>query len=357
MSEEKQVNEAAKELSKLGASKGGLARAEKLSPEDRSEIARLAVESRWEKAGKKILKALRIGVLKLSDDTQIPCAVLEDGTRVLRERSVAKAIGKKGSGAHWKRKKSAPDMIIPEYFSTNIERFIPNEVKQSLANPIIFKTKSGTIAKGVPATILSEICDIWVKAKEKGALSESQEKTAAKAEMLKNAISKVGIIALVDEATGYEEKRIQEEQESLQKLLALYLSEERLKWAKMFPDVYFKELFRLRGWTYNALTSKRPKLTGKITNQIVYEKLPPGVLAELRRLNPVINKKTGYRKAKFSQHLSFDLGQPDLRDHLLQLVTVMRLSKNWQNFKSNFAKAFPVPGEPQQEDLDFGDLE
>jgi len=340
MEEEKQVNEAAKELSKLGASKGGVARAQKLTPEERSEIARLAVEARWEKAGKKILKAVRIGVLKLGD-IRIPCAVLEDGTRVLRERSVAKAIGKKGSGAYWKRKKSAPNAVIPEYFSTDIERFIPDEIKQSLANPLIFKTKSGTIAKGIPATTLPEICDVWVKASKEGAFSESQKRTAANALMLKTAISKVGIIALVDEATGYEKDRIREEQEALQKLLSLYLSEERLKWAKFFPEVYYKELFRLRGWTYNALTSKRPRLLGKITNQIVYEKLPPGVLDKLKKLNPVINEK-GYRRAKFTQHLSMDIGQPDLRDHLLQLVTVLRISTNWQDFKKKFVRAFPI---------------
>ncbi|MDE2881748.1 MAG: hypothetical protein OXU35_10080 [Acidobacteriota bacterium] len=37
-------------LGRLGGLKGGPARAKKLSPERRSEIARLAVEARWKKA-------------------------------------------------------------------------------------------------------------------------------------------------------------------------------------------------------------------------------------------------------------------------------------------------------------------
>ncbi len=125
MKEEKQISEAAKELSKLGASKGGKARAEKLSPEKRSEIARLAVEARWEKTGKKILRAIYPGTLTIGE-ISIPCAVLEDGTRILRERSVAKALGKKGSGAHWQRKRSTEkSALLPEYVSAkNLDPYI-----------------------------------------------------------------------------------------------------------------------------------------------------------------------------------------------------------------------------------------
>ncbi len=47
MSEEK--NPAAVELGRLGGLKGGKARAEKLSPERRKEIARKAAKARWEK--------------------------------------------------------------------------------------------------------------------------------------------------------------------------------------------------------------------------------------------------------------------------------------------------------------------
>jgi hypothetical protein len=40
---------AAVELGKLGGAKGGAARAAKLSPEQRAEIARLAAAARWKK--------------------------------------------------------------------------------------------------------------------------------------------------------------------------------------------------------------------------------------------------------------------------------------------------------------------
>lgn len=44
-------NPAAVELGRLGGLKGGKARAEKLTPEQRSEIARNAVNKRWQKDG------------------------------------------------------------------------------------------------------------------------------------------------------------------------------------------------------------------------------------------------------------------------------------------------------------------
>jgi hypothetical protein len=47
MTEEK--NKAAQELGRLGGLKGGKARAEKLTKEQRSEIARKAAKARWDK--------------------------------------------------------------------------------------------------------------------------------------------------------------------------------------------------------------------------------------------------------------------------------------------------------------------
>ena len=48
---EPEKNPAAVALGKLGASKGGQARAAKLTPEKRQEVARKAAEARWKKGG------------------------------------------------------------------------------------------------------------------------------------------------------------------------------------------------------------------------------------------------------------------------------------------------------------------
>ena len=58
---------------------GGTARAKKLSKEDRSSIAKAAAQARWDK-GKPLPQATHEGFLQIG--AEIPCAVLEGGTRV-----------------------------------------------------------------------------------------------------------------------------------------------------------------------------------------------------------------------------------------------------------------------------------
>ncbi len=148
--------------------------------------------------------------------------------------------------------------------------------------------------------------------------------------------AKVGIIALIDEATGYQEVR---ERDELSNLLSKYLSEERLAWAKTFPDEFYKQIYRLKDWDYPTGSTKRTPYIGRITNQIVYEKLPPGVIEGLQEKNEVM-PETKRRKWKHFQFLSEDLGQPDLRNHLLQVITLMRVSNSWIQFERLLKRAF-----------------
>ena len=342
-----------------GKAKGGKARAEKLSSEQLSEIAKKGASARWHNPPKEqteeVPRAICDGVLKLGD-VEIPCAVLPDGTRLLSERGVTKALGGKRGGAHWRRKKAGEDGAdLPVYLSArNIIPFISDDIAVALTNPKPYKTvKGGAVSHGLEATLLPQVCDVWLKARDARKILPSQFKMATAADMLMRSFAKVGIIALIDEATGYQDKR---EKDALQELLAIYLTEEKLKWAKTFPDEFYKQIFRLKGWNYNPLDRRRPKIVGQLTNQIVYQKLPPGVLEKLRKLNPVKNKKTWRRGAAHFQYLSSDIGQPDLRDHFLQLMPLMRASDTWSGFIKLLDKAIPDPTtkiEGVQTEMDF----
>jgi hypothetical protein len=161
------------------------------------------------------------------------------------------------------------------------------------------------------------------------------------------ALAHVGIVALVDEATGYQAERDRDE---LHKILSAYLSNERLKWAKRFPDEFYKQIYRLKKWKWPN-RGKRTPLVGKITNTIVYDKLPPGVIEELQTRNPT-KEGTGRRKWKHHQFLSEDIGQPDLRDHLMQLIALMRISPDWRTFESHLKLAFPNSGDQMALELE-----
>jgi hypothetical protein len=94
MEQPESVSEKAAVLSRRGASKGGSARAARLSAEERSDIARRAAEARWGA----VHYAPYPGVLEIGD-ISIACAVLEDGTRVLSQATVLRALARV-SGDH-----------------------------------------------------------------------------------------------------------------------------------------------------------------------------------------------------------------------------------------------------------------
>ena len=114
-------------------------------------------------------------------------------------------------------------------------------------------------------------------------LLPSQEPIAIQAGILLGGLAEVGIVALVDAATGYEKVRARDE---LQKILAAYIAPELLPWAKRFPDSYYEHLHRVRGWQYKPGSNARTAYIGKLTNALIYQQLPAGVIDELRAKNP-----------------------------------------------------------------------
>ena len=156
------------------------------------------------------------------------------------------------------------------------------------------------------------------------------------ADILMRGLARVGIIALVDEATGYQDARIRN---ALAKILEQYLAKELQKWVKTFPNEYYKEMFKLRNWPYNEYSTKRAPLVGKLTNDIVYDRLAPAVREELEKRNPKL--PSGRRRHKQFQYLSPDIGHPKLRELLASVVTLMKVAANWRKFKEMLNRALP----------------
>lgn len=137
-----------------------------------------------------------------------------------------------------------------------IKPFVPQHVIEATQSPIKFKAPNGVASYGYEAIILADICEAVLAAREAGVLQMWQQgHIARRCEILVRGFARVGIIALVDEVTGYQKERDRNE---LQKILEQYIAKELLPWVKTFPDEYYEELFRLRGWQYNPLSVKRP---------------------------------------------------------------------------------------------------
>src|SRR5206468_6654276 len=142
-------------------------------------------------------------------------------------------------------------------------------------------------------------------AKEAGKLTRNQEHIAQACKILQRAFAVVGIVALVDEATNYQEIR---DRLALQEILRKYITGALFEWTRTFPLEFYKEIFRLKGWNWN--NGKMSGLVGTYTNDLVYARLAPGVLAELKRLNPPT--ESGNRRHRHHQYLTRDVGHPAL---------------------------------------------
>ncbi len=217
MSDETKASEAAKALGKLGASKGGKARAEKLTAEQRSDIARRAVEARWAKQGKEPPpQATHAGVLKIGN-TEIQCYVLDNGCRIISTRGMMKALGRT-----WRGRKYAGTELPVFLEAKNLKAYIGNDLS-SVLSLVEFRTPTGARAEGFHAALLPKICEIYLSARDAGVLTGPQDRIAKQAEILMRGLAHVGIIALVDEATGYQEDRDRQE---LRRILEAYISGE-----------------------------------------------------------------------------------------------------------------------------------
>lgn len=261
---------------------------------------------------------------------KIPCYVLDDGTRIISGRGMQESLkmvdvedGKQTAGtrlARYFNQKSLNPFFSKYLSSGHFETIICND--------------GGKKINGYKAEALADICDVFLQARKEIDLSARQAIIADQCEILMRAFARVGITALVDEATGYQYDR---EHDELQKILKAYISEELLPWQKRFPDVFYKELFRLNKWDYTVNgIKKRPSIIGKWTNIIIYEELPKGVIDELKSKTP--KSASGNRTERYHQFLTEDIGEPNLEKQINKAITLFQVSDNMKQFWQNFYK-------------------
>lgn len=316
-----------------GKAKGGHARALALTKSERTDIARKAAKERWRGD---IPKADYSGVIHIGD-LDIPCCVLEDGTRLLTQFEFLQAIGRSPRPAAGRG--SSVEKVAPFLDLDNLKPFVYKELEDS-TRPIVFRTSTGGRAFGYRAEILPKVCDVYLNARNANALLATQQKFAAACEIIVRGLAHVGIVALIDEATGYQKDRAKD---ALARILEAFVTKELQPWVQTFPGDFYQEMFRLRGLQYPTDSVRRPQYFGVLTNDIVYKRLAPGVLMELKRVTEKDEK--GRPKHRFFQKLTTNIGYPKLREHLGGVVAVMKLSADWKDFAAKLNRLFPRYGE------------
>lgn len=272
-------------------------------------------------------KSIYTGTLQIAGN-DIQCAVLENEDRIINGTNVLKVFGRKQMGA------AKHQGMSPILTSKKLEEHVlPDEIDR--LKPVKYIAKNGREVSGYHADAMQILCEVYLRARDKGDLSEGQQHLAVQADIIIRSLAKTGVIALIDEATGFQYER---EKDALQKVLSAYISEDYLKWQRRFPRKFYEEMFRLCGWKFDPLTVSRPGYLGKLTNKYVYELLPAGVLERLREVNPV--KDSGSRSRKHHQHLTEEVGQVHLERHLTKVITLMEISDDFQQLDKHVNRVF-----------------
>jgi hypothetical protein len=332
-----------------GKAKGGHARAEVLTAEQRKAIARKAAEARWTA---ELVKAQYEGHFDLAA-SQLACAVLEDDRRVITQATFLRSLGRARSPKAGTGVLSTAEGI-PFFLQAEILKpFIDDELL-TISRPIFYRTMSGGKGVGYNALALKRVAEVYLKLRDQfyetqNSVPPRYEKMIRASDLLIRGLAEVGIIALVDEATGYQEFRAKR---ALQEVLDAYLLKELAAWAKRFPDDFYKEIYRLRGWEWKGRGVNPPQVVAHYTKDIVYDRLAPGITEELQQRMP--KTKSGLSKGRLHQLLSNDVGHPALAQHLHAVIALMRASEDWNTFKLLLDRSLPKRGATLE--LPLGDL-
>jgi hypothetical protein len=317
-------------------SKMGKARAQSLSKTERSNIAKNAADERWNST---LPIAINEGGLHLGD-LELMCVVLPDETRVISQATFLKALGRSRSFRGGTGVTSTAGKIP---FFLQKEAFKPylTEMEDMPAKPIFYRTKSGKRAVGYNALLLPRVAELYLKLRDdlmasRGVVPAQYQLYIKASDILIRGLADVGIIALVDEATGFQNQRAKD---ALAKILEQFIAKELRPYIKTFPDEFYENMYRLRNLTFVRDYNKRPQYFGQLTNDIIYARLAPSVLEELKRVTPKDNK--GRLKHHLHRRLTDDVGHPKLREHLASVVTLMKISGDYRGFHDLLDQVHP----------------
>ena len=289
-------------------------------------------------SNKTLPKATHDGDLKIGD-FDIKAYNLDNGERVLSRIEFLKALGRTGKAKGGRRYDD--EFKTPVFLSANnLQPYISEDLLEN-STPLHFIDLNGNESIGYKAQLLPAVCYVFMDAAEKNKILKSQEHIVERSKKLVRGFATVGIIALIDEATGYQDVRVKD---ALQEILSQYLLDDAKKYQVTFPLELYKQWFRLNNWEWKEQNAqKRPGVIGKWTNKYIYERIAPNILHELERKNPKNEK--GYREFKHFQFLTDEVGEPKLREFFGGLIALARATTSWRKYTELVERAYPKIGD------------
>jgi hypothetical protein len=306
-----------------------------MSPEERAASSRLAAKARWAKTPKAMIEevpsdnaegeilppspfAKHRGIMTLGG-APIDVYVLDTGDRVISMRGAVKAITGKDAGN------------LGEYLGvSSLKDFINKDL-------VLVETKDffipGTQFRGLGITAeqFEAILTGYVQAMGAGALTtERQREIATTCAILSTSFLRLGIVALIDEATGYQYERAAD---ALQVKIGAYIAEELRAWEKTFPDELWEQFGRLTNW--KGSLHSRPKWWGHLVNELIYEALDPDVADYLKK-----NKPKPFHGQNYHQWLSEDVGLKALIPHIYKVIGMAEGCRDMRELRDKVAARY-----------------
>lgn len=333
------------EENESGKAKGGRARAESLSKEKRAEIAKKAAAARWAKPQEVLSDDLQSseddellapaaempiarwrGTLNIVG-IDVPCYVLDNGLKIIGRTSATELLtGIKGGGA------------LEKYIGVKaLEPFINKDLILERMVPFRLLEVEGLekAVKGLPADVMIELCQGFVAALQASfdpsatvKMTDRQKEMAIKASIFLSACAKVGLEALIDEATGYQYERAED---ALQVKLRAFIAEELRAWEKTFPDELWVEFGRLTGW--KGTLHSRPKWWGKLVIEMIYDTLDPDVAKYIRENKPPMG-------VHWHRQLTENIGARQLVSRCYEVVGMAKMCQDMRELRDKVAEHY-----------------
>ncbi|MEY2559833.1 MAG: hypothetical protein QOG51_248 [Verrucomicrobiota bacterium] len=308
---------------------GGKARAEALSAEEKSQIAKKAAEARW--AARPIMATHR-GSFKEEFGIDVECYVLDDPqkTAVISQRGLGRALGFSSGGKD-----------LPRFLATKaMAALVGEEMGRKIAQPLQFQWGSRGVKRtpgiiyGFDVTLLIDLCRIIVQAETESKIRNPRVTTQA--HVILNASAKSGIKGLVYALAGYDPTA-----EEVIAAFKRYVQEEAKKYEREFPNELYAAWYRL----YDIPSPKRgkPWQFKKLTIRDIYRPLAQssGKVLELLR---AVKAKGGDRNKKLFQFLN-EIGARALRIHLGRVLEMAESSPSNAEYEKKTVDRFG--GQPE----------
>jgi hypothetical protein len=271
-------------------------------------------------AATRVLPVARYSGALVLGSEEIACYVLSDGRRVISRTSATSALSGIKHGGDLKSYVGVANLA--NYLDLDLDEELVQFTLPEVTHKRVF---------GLTAEVFLQICRAYVRAlSEDAPLTTRQREIAFKASVFLSACATVGLIALIDEATGYQYARAED---ALQVKLRAFLEEEMRPWEKTFPDDLWKEFGRLTGW--KGSVQHRPKYWGHLVNEIIYQYLDPDVAEWLKIHAPAPRHGQNYHQWLTSQY-----GLKKLMEHIWMVIGIASTCDSMHTLRYKMALRF-----------------